>query len=361
MPPHPTPAPRRRRLALAALTVLVLALHGWVLGPAWQIFQARQAPAPSRALPVVTLSQVALPAPSPAPPPRPVASPPPPAPQVPPPPEPAPAPRPEPAPMPEETVPPPPDRPRQEADLDRPSEVGPPPSADDEAHALQPLVSPATWLVDYTAVKGSASGRAQLDWQPLNDQQYRLTWRIELAGREALAWQSQGHVGPAGLMPDRMVEQRQGRDLAAVNFQRDKGLVSFSGPSTTLPLPPGAQDRASWLLQLPMLAAAVQAHWTPGRSTLSLPVFTPRGEDQFWRFALEAEETLSAPSGAPVRAWRLVREPLGPYDSRVEVWLARDHGLVPLRLRFTTPPQNEPLELRLSDGLPPVEPGTPAP
>jgi hypothetical protein len=64
-------------------------------------------------------------------------------------------------------------------------------------------------------------------------------------------------------MPDRMVEQRQGRDLAAVNFQRDKGLVSFSGPSTTLPLPAGAQDRASWLLQLPMLAAAVQATGRP--------------------------------------------------------------------------------------------------
>jgi hypothetical protein len=55
-----------------------------------------------------------------------------------------------------------------------------------------------------------ASGRAQLDWQPLDEQQYRLTWRIELAGRESLAWRSQGHVGPAGLMPDRMVEQRQG-------------------------------------------------------------------------------------------------------------------------------------------------------
>jgi hypothetical protein len=65
-------------------------------------------------------------------------------------------------------------------------------------------------------------------------------------------------------MPDRMVERRQGRDLAAVNFQRDKGLVSFSGPSTTLPLPAGAQDRASWLLQLPMLAAAVQATGRPG-------------------------------------------------------------------------------------------------
>jgi hypothetical protein len=158
--------------------------------------------------------------------------------------------------------------------------------------------------VGYTATKGGASGRAQLDWQPLDEQQYRLTWRIELAGRESLAWRSQGHVGPAGLMPDRMVEQRQGRDLAAVNFQRDKGLVSFSGPSTTLPLPAGAQDRASWLLQLPMLAAAVQAHWTAGHSSVSLPVFTTRGEDQLWRFTVVAEETLPGP-GAPLRTWRL--------------------------------------------------------
>lgn len=351
MPPHPTPAPRHRRLWLAALTALVLALHGWVLGPAWTLFQVRHVPAPARAMPVVTLSQVRPPPPPAAPAPTPRPSPKPPD---------RPTTRQAP-PLPEETVPPPPDRARADADVDRPGVDGPLPSADDEAHALQPLVSPATWLVDYTAVKGAASGRAQLDWQPLNEQQYRLTWRIELAGRETLTWQSQGHLGPAGLLPDRMVEQHQGRDLAAVNFQRDKGLVSFSGPSTTLPLPAGAQDRASWLLQLPMLAAAVQARWTAGRSTLSLPVFTTRGEDQLWRFSVVAEETLPGPQGTPMRSWLLVREPVGPYDSRVEVWLARDHGLVPLRLRFTTPPANEPLELRLSDGLPPAEADLPPP
>jgi hypothetical protein len=352
MPPRPAPAPRHRRLALAALTALVLALHGWVLGPAWTAFELRHAPA--RALPVVTLSQIRPPAPPPpAPPPAPRPAP-----------RPSPKPpdeRPEPTPLPEETVLPPPDRARPDADLDRPGMDAPPPSADDEAHALQPLVSPAPWLVGYTATKGAASGRAQLDWQPLDEQQYRLTWRLELAGRESLAWQSQGHVGPAGLMPDRMVERRQGRDLAAVNFQRDKGLVSFSGPSTTLPLPAGAQDRASWLLQLPMLAAAVQAHWTAGHSSVSLPVFTTRGEDQLWRFTVVAEDTLPGPQGTPLRTWRLAREPVGPYDSRVEVWLARDHGLVPLRLRFTTPPSDVPLELQLSEGLPPAEPDMPRP
>ena len=59
--------------------------------------------------------------------------------------------------------------------------------------------------------------------------------------------------------------------------------------------------------------------------------------------------------------WRLVREPVGPYDSRVEVLLAREHGLVPLQLRFTTPPAGEPLELRLSEGLPPAEADLPPP
>jgi hypothetical protein len=86
-------------------------------GPGLAIFQLRQAPA-RPALPVVTLSQVA-PAPprATAPPRRPPAPAPAPAPEPPPPPT---------GPLPEETVPPP-DRPRQEADLDRPSEDGPPP------------------------------------------------------------------------------------------------------------------------------------------------------------------------------------------------------------------------------------------
>jgi protein TonB len=151
MPPRPAPAPRHRRLALAALTALVLALHGWVLGPAWTAFELRHAPA--RALPVVTLSQIRPPAP------------PPPA----PPPAPAPRPgRPEAAGRAPRTHAPargdgasPPDRARPDADLDRPGMDAPPPSADDEAHALQPLVSPAPWLVGYTATKGPpAAGRS---------------------------------------------------------------------------------------------------------------------------------------------------------------------------------------------------------
>jgi hypothetical protein len=137
--------------------------------------------------------------------------------------------------------------------------------------------------------------------------------------------------------------------------------VSFSGPSTTLPLPAGAQDRASWLLQLPMLAAAVQAHWTAGPQQREPAGLHHPRRGPALALHRGGRGDPARPQGTPLRTWRLAREPVGPYDSRVEVWLARDHGLVPLRLRFTTPPSDVPLELRLSEGLPPAEPDMPRP
>lgn len=227
-------------------------------------------------------------------------------------------------------------------------------SADDERHALQPIAPmPAVWL-RYRARRGAQEGSAQLDWVPAEDGTYHLHWLVALDGSPETNWSSQGRWGSSGLEPLRMVESRRGRAQAAVNFQRDKGLVSFSGPSTMQPLVAGAQDRVSWLLQLPLLAQAMSRTWRAG-DTVSLPVFTVRGEALEWRFTVLESPLWTSPDGKSLRTWHLRREPTQPYDQRVDIWLSREHAMVPVQIdlqTLPTSPETEPLSLQLIEGWP---------
>ncbi|MCA6215454.1 DUF3108 domain-containing protein [Ideonella sp. B7] len=373
---RPISVPPRHRWVLVGIVLAVLTVHGLLLGPAWRAWSvADGAPPPSAGRPVPV--QLVMRPPAPPIPPTPPAPPeelPPaePTPVQPPAETEAPAPRPAPASPPPATAEatatpadpaPPPERsgePTVNASDDRSGSEATPfpdgPTADDAAHVLQPLpVMPPLQLV-YAAQKGGATGQARLGWQPRPEGAgYRLSWSLALDGREVQSWLSQGRLGSTGVEPLRMVEQRRGRDVAAVNFQRDKDLVTFSGPSGALPMTAGAQDRASWLVQVPVLAQVMSSHWAPGRATLSLEVYTVRGEGQRWRFEVAEAVTLPGPDGQPLRCWLLRREPLMPYDSRIEVWLARDHAMVPVQLRMTPVPGDQALTLRLTDGLPPAQ------
>lgn len=210
----------------------------------------------------------------------------------------------------------------------------------------------------FHAQRGAQQGGALLDWRPSADGSYQLHWLLALDGSPETQWSSQGHWGASGLEPSRMVETRRGRATAAVNFQRDKGIVSFSGPSTSLPMPAGAQDRVSWLLQLPLMAQALAPTWAVG-DTLSLPVFTVRGEALIWRFSVVDSPQWTAPDGHSIATWHLRREPTQPYDQRVDIWLSRMHGMLPVQIQLQTlpaPGDAEPLQLQLVEGWPARDP-----
>ena len=53
-------------------------------------------------------------------------------------------------------------------------------------------------------------------------------------------------------------------------------------------------------------------------------------------FSVEGEEDLDLPGG-PVRGLKLERPPRGPYDQRIELWLAPGKDYAPVRLRLTNP------------------------
>ncbi|MFZ2990799.1 DUF3108 domain-containing protein [Ideonella sp.] len=216
---------------------------------------------------------------------------------------------------------------------------------------LAEMAAPPALRLNYLAQRGTDQGSALLDWAPDDQGQYTLTWQVMLPGRPAVDWLSRGELGAQGVSPLRMVERRQGRDKAAVNFQRDKGIVSFSGSSRSFDLPPGAQDRASWLMQLPLLAQAAERELSGGAS-LALPMATVRGEVLLWRFEVVEQATLTLPSGQTLSTWHLLREPERPYDLRIEVWLAAEHRMLPVQLRMAVQPGEAPLTLSLLGELP---------
>ena len=193
---------------------------------------------------------------------------------------------------------------------------------------------PPPMTLRYSVRQGSATGQAALSWQPAGDR-YRLT--LELSGQAALGSDSQGRLGADGLEPERYVESRRGREQRAVNFQREAGRITFSGPQLQYPLLPGAQDRLSWMLQLPAVLEAAPALRERGSEVLIFVAGT-RGDGQVWTFTVQGRHDLEAPAGPVAGALHLRRAAARPYDAQVDVWLdpARHH--LPVRVLMQFPP-----------------------
>lgn len=210
-----------------------------------------------------------------------------------------------------------------------------------------PLAVPATllraesaeWL--YRAERGAAVGEAVLRWSVASTG-YELGLQASVGGRSVLDWVSRGSVSEQGLQPQRMVERQREREVQAVNFQRDKGLISFSGPSRTAPLLPGAQDRLSWVIQLAAVSRARRG-LQPGE-VLRLQVAGPRGDVDEWRFTVQpVDERLL--NGRRVGLTHLLREPQRPYDLRVQLWLAPTMDHLPVGISWGVEPAGQPLIL----------------
>ena len=208
----------------------------------------------------------------------------------------------------------------------------------------------------YGLTRGSRQGEATLQWQvgsddklgapgaSLESPRYELTLHHVLPGQDSWGWASQGQldaVGGAGLAPQRFVDRRRGRDRAAINFDRERGEISFSGPTDRHPWVPGVQDRLSWLIQLGAIFEADPSRFVAG-SAIPMWVATVCGDLEPWTFVVQA------PTAAAMPGWvHLVREPLRTYDHRIELWLDAHRHHVPARILFTPVPAAEPTELVL--------------
>ena len=211
----------------------------------------------------------------------------------------------------------------------------------------------------YRLQRGELVGTARLQWQRDADG-YLLRLDTAWPGQPAAGSASRGSIDAEGVSPVRHAELRRARELRAVNFQREAGRITFSGPQLAYALPPGAQDRLSWMIQLPGIVEADAALARAG-ATVTLFVAGTRGDAEPWRFEVLGTEPLALPAGEVPRALHLKREPTRPYDTRVEVWLdpARQH--LPVRARFTTVPGGQPLQMDLAQPDPELEIGAAAP
>jgi len=178
----------------------------------------------------------------------------------------------------------------------------------------------------YRLQRGLLVGNAELDWAPQPDARYALQLQGWIAGVSMLDWLSQGQLDAAGIAPERFALRRRGRDAHAANFQREAGKITFSGPTHELPLLPGAQDRLSWLLQLPAIVAAAPERFVAGASVV-LFVSGARGDADVWTFVVQGAERVD---DRP--AQNLVREPRRLYGLRAEIWLDPAEHHLPVRV-----------------------------
>ena len=213
---------------------------------------------------------------------------------------------------------------------------------------VYPTRVPPSTTLRYVMSRGPIAGEGELRWQR-NGGSYelRLEGRVPLLGT-LLTQVSRGGFDSAGLAPERHTDKRRRRGEQAANFQRDAGLITFSGSPAQYPLMPGAQDRVSWMVQLAAIAQAWRGSLASGEH-IALLVASARGDADVWSFRVLGTETVSLPAG-PVAAVKLLREPRRPYDTKVEVWLdpARHH--LPVRARLTDT-NGDPFELQLSEEL----------
>jgi hypothetical protein len=235
----------------------------------------------------------------------------------------------------------------------QPATGGPPSEA--PVYATRP---PPTTTLRYTLQRGAQQGHAELQWQ-VDDGRYSLSLRSEV--NSPVGTPGKGSTGPGsasvgrldanGLAPDRHTESRRGRELRAVNFQRDTARVTFSGTRGELPLQAGAQDRLSWLLQLAAIAEANPALRAAGQA-LRVEVIGTRGDAEIWVFTVLGREDLSLPVGAAPDTLHLRREAQRPYDTHADVWLdpTRQHLPVRVQLRLRATGEGSEWQLQAQTG-----------
>ena len=212
-----------------------------------------------------------------------------------------------------------------------PDEILPAPVATLDVPVYSTVV-PASTDVRYELRRGARSGHGELSWRR-DESRYEASLEGKLDGREALRWTSRGGVDGAGVAPERFTAQGRGRGTRAVNFQRDVGKITYSGPTVEHPLPAGAQDRLSWLVQLAAICAADPHRMTSGEQII-LYVTGAGGEADIWVFVVAGADAVVTPGGS-VDAVHLKREPRRPYDTRAEVWLEPARSWLPARLRLS--------------------------
>lgn len=201
------------------------------------------------------------------------------------------------------------------------------------AKAVRKFAFPPSARLKYD-VKGEIKGfpyhvKGDLQWAQ-DGKTYNARMEISHFLLGARVQTSTGRMGTHGLEPVRFGDKVRSEVAAHFNYELNK--VTFSANTPDVPLLPGAQDQLSVILQMASMLAADPKLFTQG-STLSFQAVGPKSAEA-WVFTIGTSEKLGLPGGE-LSALRVWREPLGEYDSRVEIWFAPEMNYLPVRVRLS--------------------------
>jgi hypothetical protein len=228
------------------------------------------------------------------------------------------------------------------------SQVAAPPAAAStpEVAATYRTRIPKSFSYRYDMRRGAIAGLGELTWRPSGDS-YEAQLKGSVGGLAILGWTSTGSFDAHGLSPVRYVDHRIGKSDQAANFQRSEDKITFSGSSHEFKVQAGAQDRLSWMIQLPAILAADPSKAKAG-TRLSVYVVGAHGDAEVWVFESSGSEQVTTPAGS-FQANKWSRQPRQPHDTMVEVWLDPAHQYLPVKARLSAPPSDSALELELAD------------
>lgn len=229
-------------------------------------------------------------------------------------------------------------------------EIRPPngPATDASAHPPPVQLPPSvrlTFEVSGEAKKFNYRASATLAWKRDGDH-YEARQEIKAFLLGSRSQSSTGLVTPAGLQPQRFVDQARNAQTASLDFAA--GRATFSGGNAPAAIAAGAQDRLSVFIQLGALLAAAPERYPDG-TRITLTTVGARNADR-WAFSIEGTEVLDLPIGPTpaLKLQRLPRRDARDADQKAELWLAPSLGFLPARIRITQG-NGDYADLQLSD------------
>lgn len=214
-----------------------------------------------------------------------------------------------------------------------------PPPAPEPAQAKWKVALPPSARFEFDVKRKDAdgtkwSGSANIGWQQ-DGASYKVTQEVGVtivfARVNLLQVSSEGTINESGIAPLTFNEKRRNRSATATHFNQQEQKITFSASERTIPLAPGAQDRATVLFQLGAIGRADVNQYGKDMDILV-------GEDRdavVYRFQLVGEEELETDMGKLV-TWHLARPPKpGSYNARLDIWIAPSLDWYPVQIRNT--------------------------
>ncbi len=195
-------------------------------------------------------------------------------------------------------------------------------------------VPPSGELQYDTFYNGVRNQPGTIHWSS-NAQNYEMVVSVPLPFVGTFVYSSHGRIDAFGLAPDQYIEKRGRRPEDVAIFNRTDKKIAFTRTPATLPLPDGAQDRFSMVMQLASLVRGDPAAYKPGVTRQFFVVDNDSGEN--WPVETIGDETIRTAQGY-LETRHFKRLPRHDGDlRRIDVWLAPSLGWLPARIMQTEP------------------------